>query len=139
MAERKIGTRTFKTDKLLATRAVVLQARVFKVIGPGLAHMGDVLREAKGKDEVGAGALGALAEVFAKSEPEALAALLKDVVELAQIKRPSGIYENCDLDGDFTTNPQDLYPVALFVIKEQLGDFFTGDLGLSRLLKRVVG
>lgn len=135
MAERKIGTRTFKTEPLLATQAIMLQARVFKLIGPGLSKIGQIMANSGGEGEQGRAALGALAEVFAQADPEAVTALVRDVVQMAQIKRPSGIYENCDMDGDFTGHAADVYPVALFVLKEQLGDFFSGLPELGSLKK----
>ncbi|QJD54320.1 hypothetical protein [Aminobacter phage Erebus] len=135
MAEKKIGTRTFKVEPLLATDALVLQARLFRAVGPAATHFKTVMA-ARGEGEetaMGAAAVAALAEIFAKSEPTEIAGLIKDTIEVAQIKRPSGVYENCDFDGDFTGQSKDIIPVALFVLQEQFGDFFTGLLAAGNL------
>lgn len=135
MSEKKIGNRTFKVDKLLATQALLLQARVFKILGPGIAKMSEILRNRDDHSGMNAAALAALADVLAATEPEALTVLLKDLVQIAKIKRPSGSYDPCDLDGDFTEYPQDIYPVVLFVLREQLGDFFTALPVIGNLAK----
>lgn len=137
MAEKKINGRTFKTEPMLATQALVLQARLFKALGPAVARIGDVMAgygtdktdEQKAKSNMAA--VGALTEIFTQSNPEDMANLVKDVVEVAQIKRDSGVYENCDLDGDFTGKQKDLIPVVAFVLREQFGDFFGGLPGLG--------
>lgn len=139
MAEKKINGRTFKTEPLLATQALVLQARLFKAIGPAVSSFAALMKErseagAVSDSAIKAGAT-ALASIFTQSEPEQIAGLIKDIVEVAQIKRPSGVYENCDLDGDFTGYQKDLLPVAFFVLKEQFGDFFTGLPGIGNLSK----
>ena len=141
MAEKKIGNRTFKTEPVLATQALLLQARVFRILGPGLARFGDIMRaRTEGNEGTGAAIVAAFAEVFTKADPAEVVNMLSDVIGMAQIKRPSGIYENCDMDGDFTGHQKDVYPVALFVLKEQLGDFFTGlpEVGSLAKLKAAV-
>ena len=141
MAEKKIGNRYFKTEPLLAMDALVLQGRLLKAVGPGVARLGDVLKghgEDKTEEQKAASngaAIEALAAIFSQGDPAQLATLIKDVVEVAQIKRPSGVYETCDLDGDFTGQQKDLFPVVAFVLREQFGDFFGGLPGIGSLKK----
>lgn len=133
MAEKKFGDRTFRSTHMLATEALVLQARLLKAVGPGLPRLGEVFggfgknatEEAKSK--ASAAAIDAFGAVFASGDPEAFAVLVRDIVSKADIKRPSGSYEPADLDGDFSgPDMKDLLPVAVWVLREQFGDFFSG-------------
>jgi hypothetical protein len=141
MAEKKINGRTFKAEPMLATDALVLQARLFKALGPAVQHFGAIMR-GHGEDKTeeqkaqsNAAAIGALASVFAQSQPQEIAGIIKDLVETCQIKRDSGNYDPCDFDGDFTGNQKDIMPVVLFALQEQFGDFFAGVPGIGNLGK----
>lgn len=143
MAEKKINGRVFKTEPMLATQAMVLQARLLKVLGPGLSRLGEIFqgvgRDKSDEDKArsNAAALAAFAEIFAQSKPEEVAHLVKDVAEIALIKRPSGEYHPVDFDGDMTGAQKDIIPLVVFVLREQFGDFFTGLPGLGSLGSRV--
>ena len=130
MAEKKINGRTFRVAPLLATQAIVLQARLLKVAGPAIGHLGAAL-DRSDTEKANSAALKALASIFEESEPVALAQLVKDVVESAQILRQSGAYDQVDFDGDFTGYQKDIIPVVLFVLQEQFGDFFSASLALG--------
>lgn len=144
MAEKIINGRTFKVQPLLATDALVLQARLFKALGPAMQHFGEVMKghgEGKSEDEKNASnaaALSALASIFSQGEPQQIAQLIKDIVQVAQIRRPSGDYDHVDLDGDMTGNQKDLFPLILFVLREQFADFFSGLPVLGSLGKQIV-
>ncbi len=133
MAEKKINGRTFRVEAMLATDALILQARIFKMVGPLISQLGTVMKsgsvdgdsDAK-KMALGTAALAALSEMFSKSDPLEVARLVKDVVEVAQIRRESGAYDQCDFDGDFTKHAKDIMPVVVFVLQEQFSDFFLG-------------
>jgi hypothetical protein len=49
-------------------------------------------------------------------------------IEIAKIRRPSGAYDPVDMDGDYVGRLGDIIPVAVFVLSEQFGDFFSGAL-----------
>lgn len=140
MAEKKFGGRVFKVTPLLATDAVVLQARLMKAAGPAIERVGEVLggmsKDAteETKARANAAAIAAFADIFGRNDPHELAALLKALVETAQIQRPSG-YDKVDFDGDFTDAKGDILPVAVWVAKEQFGDFFSGLRGIGNLGK----
>ena len=143
MAEKKINGREFKTEPLLATQAIVLQARLMRMAGPGLAQIGDIFAgmakdaPTAEKEKSAAAALRAFAAVFAASTPEDMAKVISDVVGYARIKRPSGSYDACDLDGDFVgAQKKDIIPLVVFVLREQLGDFFDG-LPVSGFLEKM--
>lgn len=141
MAEKKINGRTFRTEPLLATEALILQARLIKLVGPALGQLGAIFagrgeqasEEAKAQSNFAA--LGALASIFAQAQPQEVASLVKDLIEATQIKRASGAYDQADFDGDFTGHQSDIIPVVLFVLREQFGDFFTGLPGFGSLGK----
>lgn len=141
MAEKKINGRTFKTSPMLATRALVLQARILKLIGPAvdnfgliMAGFGDKKSEAKKAESTAAG-VQAIAAIFAKGDPEEMVKLIAEILSNGMILRPSGTYDPIDLDGDFTDNQGDIFPVLFFVLGEQFGSFFTGlrALGIQKI------
>lgn len=146
MAEKKIGKpgRVFSTHPIKAFDAIVLQARLMKVLGGAIDRLptilagagSDVPPEAKAASD--AAAIAAIADIFTKVEPTQLATLIKDVVELAAIKRPSGSVEQVELDVDFEGHQGDIIPVVVFVLREQFGDFF-GDVLASGNLKKLTG
>lgn len=138
MAEKKINGRTFKVEPMLATQATILQARLVKAIGPGLellpaifAGMGSNDDGEKSRSDLAA--ISAITAVFKQMEPEEYGQLVKDLVEVAMIKRPSGVYEQVDYDGDFTGHLPDVIKVVGFVLREQFGDFFKDALASGNL------
>lgn len=141
MAEKKINGRTFKTEPMLAMAALVLQARLFKAVGPAIARLGDVLKgrgegaTEEQKDASNAAAISAFAALFSNSDPEQLAKLVRDIIEVAMVKGDSGEYRQCDFDGDFTGQQKDIVPVVMWVLGEQFGDFFAGLPGIGNLKK----
>jgi hypothetical protein len=141
MAEKKINGRTFKTSPLLATAAIVLQARLANVAGPALSRFGEIFAgagpnaSAEDKARANGAAIAAFCDIFSKTDPHALAALVKDIVETAQIQRPSG-YDAIDFDGDFSgEHLKDVIPVGVWVLREQFGDFFSGLTASGSLVK----
>lgn len=142
MAEKVIGGRTFKVGEVLATEAILLQARLLQIVGGGLDRLpvilGSRVKEATPEMKAAgdAAAVAALGDICAKAEPKTVVALIGDIVRLAQVQRPSKEWEQVDLDGEFTTAKGDLFPVLIFVLREVLGDFFSG-LQASGALKKM--
>lgn len=134
MAEKKIGDRTFKVEPMLATDAVRLQARLLKVLGGGIDRLPEIMAgagkdaspEAKAKSN--AAAVAAFADIFANGDPDLMTKLVQEIVETAMVKRPSGEYSLVDMDGDFTGRLDEMFELAVFVLREQFGAFFTGRL-----------
>lgn len=139
MAEKVILGDTYKVEPVIATRAITLQARLFKAAGPLAAQLPSVLSVAAGNatDEQKASANGALikaiSDVFASLPPDEFAHLVKDIVEIAKIKRNSGVYDPIDFDGDMTPRMGSIIPVVAFVLREVFGDFFSGLRALGDL------
>lgn len=145
MAEKKFGKRTFRVGEVLATEALTLQARLLQIIGGGLERL-PVILEGIGKEATpeaktasNAAAIAALMDVFGKCDPAKVVGLISDTIALASIQRPSGAWEAADLDGDFTAFKSDVIPVVQFVLKEVLGDFFSGALASGALAKKALG
>lgn len=135
MAEVKIprsGGRTFKVEPMLATEAIRLQARLLKVIGGAIDRLPVVFAgygdhaSAEAKEKSNVAAIAAFGDIFCKGDPEEMTSLVKDIVEIAMVKRPSGAYEQVDLDGDFTGHLNEAFDLAVFVLREQFGPFFSG-------------
>jgi len=131
-SERKINGRTFRVEPLLATKAMVVQARLFRMAGPAIERVPEIMRGI-GKDKsehernlANSHAIQAFVEIFSQTNPEELAEMIKELAEMAEVKRPSGSYERVDFDGDFTGHGQDIIPVVVWVAQEQFGDFFSG-------------
>lgn len=142
MAEKKIGDRTYSVGTVLATDAIRLQMRLLKVLGAGIDRLPVILggvgsnKTDEDKSKSNAAAVAAFTDIFVNGDPDEMTSLIKDIVEIARVKRPSGSYEAVDLDGDFSQNISQLIPVVIFVLKEVFGDFFTEVLG-NGLLKPV--
>lgn len=137
MAEKKFGSRTFKQGPMLATAAMVMQGRLLKIAGPALGRLGEIFagfgpdksEEEKARSNVAA--IMAFSNIFANADPDELAELIKDLVEVTMIKRDNGDYTKTDFDGDFTGQTADIVPVVVWVIREQFGDFFSGVLAIG--------
>lgn len=143
MAEKTIGDRQYRSTPLLATQAILLQARLLKVVGPGLSHLKAIMNKGGDEDEgakekAATIALEAFGEIVASADPVVVVGLIRDLVSTVEVRRPSGDYDPCDIDGDFVDDQRKyVYPVAVFAIQEQFGDFFGALPGIGSLVKRV--
>jgi hypothetical protein len=137
ISERRFGKRTFRMEPMLATKALIMQARLFRLAGPALERLPEILvgiGAGKSEEErtiANAAAVQGFVSVFQHTSPEDLADMIRELAELAQIKRPSGSWEKVDLDGDFTGEQGDLIPLVVWVAQEQFGDFFSGLLAIG--------
>ena len=141
MAEKKIGEHTYKTGVVRATDALKLKARLLKILGNGAKQLPVILR-GRGdkatdveKEKSDNAAVQGLQDIFEAVEPDEFVSIISDIVGLAQVHRPSGTWDQCDLDGQFTQHKGELYPVVLFVLQDVFGDFFTGLAGLGNQVK----
>lgn len=136
MSEKKINGRTFRVAPMLATKALVLQAKLFRIAGPAIARLPEIMAgygtaTEEQKAHSNSAAISSFAAIFAESEPEELATIIKEVCELSQIQRTSGAYDKLDYDGDMTGHGADIIPLTVFILQEQFGDFFSGIPGLG--------
>lgn len=141
MAEKKINGRTFSVGRVLATQSMVLKARLAKTAAPVFAVLPNVLGSVgasdSDKEAAGVKLIAALSELFGQGEPEVIAALFKDVCELASIRRDSGSVDQVDFDGDMTEHEADIIPLVAFVLQELFGDFLSGFRGIGSLGKLI--
>ncbi len=137
MAERKLNGRTFKVEPLLAVQALSLWTRIVKVLGPAWGAIREKMEASKKQTDTDMSVMviQAVVDVATSNPSGEVTTLIKDIVETAMIKRPSGSYEVCDLDGDFTGHLPDIPAVAMFVLQENFADFFTGKNLSSSLTK----
>lgn len=134
MAEKKIGGRTFRVGHVLATDAVRLQVRLLRIVGGGVDRLPTILAgmgergkaDPAAKAASDAAAVAALTDIFAKADPDDVTQLIVDIAGMAQLQTPSKTWEGVDLDQDFSDRKADLFPLLAFVLKEVLGDFFSG-------------
>lgn len=139
MAEKKINGRTFKTQPMLASRALVLQARIIKLVGPGLGDIKGIMaafgedKTEEQKQQGAALAIKAISDIFSAGDPEQMVSLVSEILREGMILRPSGSYDPIDLDGDFITNQGDVFSVLFFILMEQFAGFFTGLQGIGSL------
>lgn len=147
MADTKINGRQFRVGEVLATEAIRLQTRLLKIIGGGVDRLPTIMRgmgekgraDAELRAESDAAAVAALTDIFAACDPNEVSELIGDIIRIGTIKRPSGSWEQMDLDGDFTQHKGDILPVVFFILKEVLGDFFSGTLASGNLKGMMAG
>lgn len=128
MSEKKINGRAFKCEPLLATKALVLQGRLARALGPVAAKLPGILAARNGNDEQKSAAdtetIAALVGIFDSLTPDEYSNLVKDIVEIAKVERPSGQYDQIDIDADFHGDMKSIFPVMFFVLQTQFQDFF---------------
>ena len=78
------------------------------------------------KEHASIAAFKALTDILQTHGPEAFVDLKTSVIELAQARRPSGIYEQVDLDVDFAGDLEASEKLFDFVMEVQFGNFFKG-------------
>lgn len=132
MAEKKIGKRTFRCDKLPASESVGLAFRLGTIAAPLLENfasggfsfsslMGDS-DEAQSQR-----ALAAIAKFLTSIDPKEGQELLIELAEKASLKQPGGNYEPVIFDSAFAgEHLADSIQVAAWVIQVNLSDFFKG-------------
>lgn len=146
MAEKKFSGREFRAGGALVTRSLPIGERLAAMIssvgGKDLPERIQTIAGGIGKGDgqaavaAGSAALEMISDVFVKAKPGDLSGLLKDLVELAEIRTSSGGYEPVDLDRDFSAHKKDLIPVAMWVAAEEFGDFFGGALVSGRAVPK---
>jgi hypothetical protein len=140
MAEKKIKDRVYKVDPIPASEAIALYADIVRIAGHGTGRLPAIIMGLSQKDQEGQflsdiSALMALTDILNSSSSAEVRDLIKRIVEIAMIQRPSKAYEQVDLDGDFTGRLSEIPEVSSFVLKEQFSDFFIGSGGNGIIAK----
>lgn len=150
MAEIKIGGREYRTAPLPAKEAVALYIDLNRIAGKAKDHLPGLFLQSMSENDPDALMSKALTEqllifislteVLEKTSTPEIIGLLDRIVRVAEIKRPSGAYDPCDFDGDFSgQHLKDLFPIVRWVVSEQFRDFFTesADGGLLGMVQAV--
>ena len=132
----------YRVDTVLATKALLLKARLLKIAGGAMDRLPAILA-GRGKDDgdetasvSDSAALAALGDMLSKIDPVDVVQIIGDVVALGSIQ-PHGStgWHKANLDAHFSDRKADLYPVVIFTLRETFGDFFTG-LPVNGILRR---
>ncbi|HEY8358693.1 MAG TPA: hypothetical protein VIL30_14640 [Ramlibacter sp.] len=125
MPEKKIGSRTYKVEKLPATEATRTLLKLTKIIGPALPKLSAAIADKDGQDGA---ALEAIAELLMFSDADGLTKFLVEIAEHAEVQTDKG--------GSYDPVVYDLVPdlmegfqLVAFVLQVQYRDFFGGKLG----------
>lgn len=136
MADKKIGGNYYRVSPILATEAMRLQVRLLNIAGPAVKALPAILAARKGSgDAAGAEQAGleAISAVFTTADPERVTDFITDVCEKAEISEDGKVYEPLVFDHHMSDDQKSILPVTFFVLKELLGDFFTGALEAGNL------
>ncbi|MEJ8308607.1 phage tail assembly chaperone [Agrobacterium larrymoorei] len=131
MADRKIDGVEYHVDHLPAVEAIQLYADILRILGPAASRLPAIILSLQAESEgqrymADAAALAALSDILSRATSEELTDLLSRIVRVAKIKRPSGSYEDTDIDGDFTGRLGKLPALVKYVLEVQFSDFFPG-------------
>lgn len=135
MAERKIGDSTYRVEMLTAGDALVLYADVMRVVGNATGRLPAIIVGFSADDQgqnlmADVASIAAITDILKETDSETIRDLVGRIVRVAQVKRPSGVYEHVDLELDFNqADRASLIPVIKFVLTEQFRDFFTESAG----------
>lgn len=124
MAEKSIDGVVYSTTPLLAKKAIVLQAKLAKALGPALPGLVTAIANRGDEAVATKAALDALNAIAATINPDAFGDLVEEIVQLAEVQ-DGGRYRRVIMDQDFTGNLAGILPLVGFVLQEQFGDFFT--------------
>lgn len=126
MPETKIGSRTYRADKMPASEATRNLARLTKLIGPALPKLTGLM----GKDEKArdGATLSALADLIMSSDANEMTDFVVEMAEKAQVKEGAG-YENVIYDVHFADDLLEAFQVVAFVLQVNYRSFFGGKLG----------
>ena len=134
MAEKKIGSRKYRVDKLPATEANKLLIRLIKFLGPSFEAIAELLAGGgiqgaaaalKGSDNDLSGAARSLGMFAANLDPDETHEMLKDICEVAQAAGPNG-YEEIVFEMHMT-DLMEAYQLAIYVLQVQFRDFLPGN------------
>lgn len=142
MAEKKINGRVFSVGPVPAGEAIELYAELIAALGSAAHRLPAIILAASEETEgpnvmADIATIAAVADVVRNATPAGTRDLIKRIVELAELQRPSGQVHSIEFDDDFQGEYlKDITPVVKFVLEEQFGDFFP-ESGLSGFLGRL--
>lgn len=122
MPEQKIGSRTFRAEKMPATEATRNLVRLTKIIGPAMPAFAGAVA-----GEIGTTALTAASAALMKADADDLTSFLVEIAEKAEVKE-NAAYERVIYDVHFD-DLLEAFQVVAFVLQVNYRDFFGGKLG----------
>jgi len=123
MAEKKIGNRSFRCEKMPADEGVLYSFRIGKLASP---LIGQIQNLVSGVDEV---ALTALAEFLQSLDPVEGQEIVMKMAGMAEVKSSeSQPYEPVIFNITFQDDLLEAFQVAAWVIMVNFGGFFKGRL-----------
>jgi hypothetical protein len=134
MPEQKLSDGAlFRMEPMLATQAIILQARLIKLLGSAVDNLPTIMAgygknaTDEAKEASNAAAISAIVSIFSKAEPKEVADIIATLCSSGSIK-PKGEsgYDRVDFDAHFSDRQKDIYPIVAFVLRETFGDFFSG-------------
>ena len=137
MAEKKIADRVYRCEPLLLKPSLALKFKMMKLLAPGLELLPDIISNMQGDQaaqvQANKDAISALTAILEGLEFDEAYELMREVTEVAKVKRASGHYEPVDFEGDFSgVREKEIIPVMIFVLREQFADFFSDALEAGR-------
>lgn len=132
MADKKIGSHTYRVEKMPATEATRNLIRLTKLVGPGISKLSAVM--SKSEDVRDAAALVAIVDILMGSDADDLTKFLVEIAEKAEVKDGGGY-----MSVIYDIHPADLveaFQLVAFVLQVNYRDFFAGKLaGLMSAVK----
>lgn len=122
MPEVKIGTRTFRAEKMPATEATRNLIRLTKIIGPAMPALAGAVA-----GDTGPNALSAIASALIAADDKDLTSFIVELAEKAEVKEGAA-YERVIYDVHFD-DLLEAFQVVAFVLQVNYRDFFGGKLG----------
>lgn len=141
MAEKKIHGSVYQVGTMLALDALKLKVKLLKVLGGAIDRLPMILagagkdKDKAAKDASNAAAVAAFADIFVHGDPDEMIALVKEIAEMAQVKRPSGAWEQVDVELFQSDDLSELFEIVVFVLREVFGPFFSEILANSKVKK----
>lgn len=125
MAERKIGSLTYRAEPMPAMQTVTMGRRVANLAGPSLPALAGAMQ--KQGDAQDAAALAALGTLAANLD-ERFDALIGELARMAQVKW-NGAWDQVDPDiPEHVPDAGTLLLLAFFVLEVNFKSFFSGPL-----------
>jgi hypothetical protein len=137
---REINGHNYEASPLPARRALKLQMRLVKSLGPGLGQMLGAVKGSLSDAELDGDALAAgISKLMSElGSPDEAAQLLVDMV--AGVVRDNVVITPKTFNAQFQGTLLDVYKVAGFVLEVNYGDFFgeAGIGGLGEMIKEKI-
>ncbi|GFO81218.1 MAG: hypothetical protein A49_08450 [Methyloceanibacter sp.] len=131
MAETKIAGGEYRVQPLGAKDAYKLLGELIRLAGPGARHLPAILTvttdSSEGKMLADTAELIAVSDMLSVHGVDAFAEFKAGVCAVAQVKRPSGSYDEVDLDADFVGDLEGAEKLFNFVMEHAFGNFFKGN------------